>query len=295
MSTDLNASFNEQFMNINTKLKKRFLRKPNISEATNEFIALAIQCEYSEQPTFAGHCYIGAAKCEASVGNFLGEAEYLVTAARQFMKAEKKLRSLKFCSPDRENLEAAIGCFTQALTKYPERSSIRLSLLSELAADLVTLNLKCEAVSYFEQALALVQEPTMKIMFVKNYINLLIDCEKYDIALEKSNELIDSNVNLPEDVLAEIQLSRILLSLYMDPKREAKVESLKQLFTDILNDVDSEAIPFNTDLRLKLQSAILSATSRDTQALARAACDLRPALTPAQQHLLARPQDNVKP
>lgn len=91
---------------------RRFLRKPNVSEATNEFLALAIQCEYSEQPTFAGHSYIGAAKCEASVGNFLGEAEHLVAAARQFMKAEKKLSSLKFCSPDRENLEVSWRFFS---------------------------------------------------------------------------------------------------------------------------------------------------------------------------------------
>lgn len=81
------------------------MRKPNISEATNEFIALAIQCEHSEQPAFAGHAYVGAAKCEATAGNFLGEAEHYLAAARQFMKAEKKLKMLKFYSPDRENLE----------------------------------------------------------------------------------------------------------------------------------------------------------------------------------------------
>lgn len=81
------------------------MRKPNISEATNEFIALAIQCEHSEQPAFAGQTYIGAAKCEASAGNVLGEAEQYIAAARQFMKAEKKLSALKFHSPDRESLE----------------------------------------------------------------------------------------------------------------------------------------------------------------------------------------------
>lgn len=84
------------------------MRKPNISEATNEFIALAIQCEHSDQPAFAGHAYVGAAKCEASVGHFLGEAEHFLAAARQFMKAEKKLKSLKFYSADRENLEVIL-------------------------------------------------------------------------------------------------------------------------------------------------------------------------------------------
>lgn len=83
------------------------MRKPNITEATNEFVALAIQCEHSEQPAFAAHAHIGAARCEAAAGNFLGEAEHYVTAARHFMKAEKKLVSLKFYSPDRENLEVS--------------------------------------------------------------------------------------------------------------------------------------------------------------------------------------------
>lgn len=84
------------------------MRRPNISEATNEFIGLAIQCENCEQPTFAGQTYIGAAKCEASAANTLGEADNYVAAARQFMKAETKLASLKFDSPDRENLEVTL-------------------------------------------------------------------------------------------------------------------------------------------------------------------------------------------
>lgn len=81
------------------------MRKPNVLEATNEFNSLAIECEHAEQPTFAGHAYIGAAKCENSAGNFLGEAEYYLSAARQFMKAESQLSSLKCYSPARENLE----------------------------------------------------------------------------------------------------------------------------------------------------------------------------------------------
>lgn len=81
------------------------MRKPNLAEASNEFIALAIQCENSEQPAFAGHAYVGAARCEAMAGNGLGEADHYVSAARQFIKAEKKIKTLKFISPDRENLE----------------------------------------------------------------------------------------------------------------------------------------------------------------------------------------------
>lgn len=83
------------------------MRKPNMSECVKEFIALAVRCEYSDQPTFAGHAYVGAAKCEASAGNTVEEADHYLTAAKQYMKAEKKLHSMKFYSPDRENLEVS--------------------------------------------------------------------------------------------------------------------------------------------------------------------------------------------
>ncbi|XP_068617852.1 uncharacterized protein [Battus philenor] len=286
MSTDLNASFDEQYININTKLKKRFLRKPNVSEATNEFIGLAIQCEHSEQPSFAGQTYVGAAKCEALAGNHLGEAEQYLAAARQFIKAEQKLLALKFYSPDRENIEAAIGCFMQALSKYPEKSPIRTSILMELANDLVTLNHKLEALAYYEEALDTVSEGAMKLMYMMNLHNLLIECGKFDDALQLGNKIYHSNKKIPEGILTEIQVSRILLALLVEPDEDSKPQSLKQLFIDLMNDTETEAIPFNTDLRLKLQSIVISHAAADVQSLISVAEDTKVYLTLQQVDLL---------
>ncbi|XP_063895163.1 uncharacterized protein LOC110379861 [Helicoverpa armigera] len=289
MSTDLSASFNEQYMNINTKMKKRFMRKPNISEATNEFIALAIQCEHSDQPAFAGHAYVGAAKCEASVGHFLGEAEHYLAAARQFMKAEKKLKSLKFYSADRENLEAAIGCYIQAMNKYPEKSPIRTSILMEIASDLVELNHKLEAASYYEQAIDTVTEGTMKVMCLRNLLNLRIDCGKYDVALEIANQIADgTETNIPEDVLAEVQVSRILLTLLVKPPEASKPPSLKKLLIDLMNDNEDNTIPLNMDLRLKLQSIIICQTTGDIHSLISVTADTKHFLTIQQVELLQK-------
>nr|XP_049704654.1 uncharacterized protein LOC110379861 [Helicoverpa armigera] len=289
MSTDLSASFNEQYMNINTKMKKRFMRKPNISEATNEFIALAIQCEHSDQPAFAGHAYVGAAKCEASVGHFLGEAEHYLAAARQFMKAEKKLKSLKFYSADRENLEAAIGCYIQAMNKYPEKSPIRTSILMEIATDLVELNHKLEAASYYEQAIDTVTEGTMKVMCLRNLLNLRIDCGKYDVALEIANQIADgTETNIPEDVLAEVQVSRILLTLLVKPPEASKPPSLKKLLIDLMNDNEYNTIPLNMDLRLKLQSIIICHTTGDIHSLISVTADTKHFLTIQQVELLQK-------
>ncbi|CAH2043134.1 unnamed protein product, partial [Iphiclides podalirius] len=286
MSTDLSASFDEQYININTKLKKRFMRKPNVSEATNEFVGLAIQCEHSEQPAFAGQTYVGAAKCEALAGNYLGEADQYLAAARQFIKAEQKLLALRFYSPDRENLEAAIGCYMQALSKYPEKSLIRTSILMELANNLLSLNHKLEAVAYCEQALDTVRDSAMKLMYSRNLLNLLIDCGKFDTAFHLANTIYDSNTSIPEEVLSEIQLSRVLLALLVEPDEGSKPESLKQLFTNLMNDVECDAIPFNTDLRLKLQSIIICNANSDLQSLISVAVDTKQFLTTQQAEML---------
>lgn len=288
MSTDLNASFTQQYMNVSTKMKKRFMRKPNVSEATNEFIALAIQCEHSDQPAFAGQCYASAAKCEASVGNFLGEAEHFISAARQYMKAEKKLWTLRFYSPERENLEAAIGCYIQAMNKYPEKSPIRASILMELAGDLVSLEHKLEALSYYEQALEIIEHKTLSIMCLRNLLNLQIDCEKFDMALETANQISDMKNDLPEDLLAEVQVSRIFLTLLVKPSVENKTASLNQLFIDLMNDNETDVITFNTDLRLKLQSIIICHRVGDSHSLITVAADMKQLLTTHQVNLLQR-------
>ncbi|XP_059057863.1 uncharacterized protein LOC131851386 [Achroia grisella] len=294
MSTDLNASFNEQFMNINAKLKKRFMRKPNITEATNEFIGLAIQCEHSEQPAFAGHAYVGAAKCEASAGNYLGEAEQYLAAARQFMKAEQKLISLKFSSPERENLEAAIGCFMQALNKYPEQSLIRTSILMELANNLVSFDYKLEAIAYYEQALKNIENNTMKLTCMRTILNLLIVCDKWDIALDTANTIVDKIVDIPENILAEVQISRVLLTLLVKPVDESRPDCLKNLFTSILNDCDSDAFPVNVDLRLKLQSIIISNTTGDVNSLICVCADTKGFLTMQQAYLLDKINSEIR-
>lgn len=49
----------------------------------------------------------------------------------------------------------------------------------ELANDLVELNHKSEAASYYEQAMETVQESTMRVMCMRNLLNLKIDCGEY--------------------------------------------------------------------------------------------------------------------
>lgn len=88
---------------------RRFLRKPNVTEACDSFVSLGLHCEASELPAYAGLCWISAARCEGSLANITGETSSLVRAARQFLKAEENDQNLNYPSPSQENLQVFSG------------------------------------------------------------------------------------------------------------------------------------------------------------------------------------------
>lgn len=67
---------------------RRFLRKPNVTEASESFTSLAKHCESLELPAYAGLCWIAAARCEGSLLNSTEETACLLNSSRQFMRAE---------------------------------------------------------------------------------------------------------------------------------------------------------------------------------------------------------------
>lgn len=89
---------------------RRFLRKPNVTEACESFTSLGQHCEDVEMPVYAGLCWIAAARCEGSLGNLPGESNCLIRSARQFLTAELKDHQLGCISPSNENLQVS-QCF----------------------------------------------------------------------------------------------------------------------------------------------------------------------------------------
>ena len=88
---------------------RRFLRKPNVSEASDQFGKLLIPVLYkkkdvisnysyifpaklakklktTEEPQYEGMCHLAIARCEQSIGNANGEAEALISASRCYMQ-----------------------------------------------------------------------------------------------------------------------------------------------------------------------------------------------------------------
>lgn len=86
-------------------ISRRFLRKPNVTEACESFTQLGQQCENIEMPAYAGLCWIAAARCEGSLGNIPGETSCLVRSARQFIKAEENNEKLGCPGPSGENIQ----------------------------------------------------------------------------------------------------------------------------------------------------------------------------------------------
>ncbi|XP_050298047.1 40-kDa huntingtin-associated protein isoform X5 [Anthonomus grandis grandis] len=104
----------DQYRSITSKLKKRFLRKPNETEASESFAALGQQCESQELPQYAALSWLAAARCEGTLGNPVSETAYLLRAARQFFKAEQEDFLTGCTCVSTENLEAGISCYHHA-------------------------------------------------------------------------------------------------------------------------------------------------------------------------------------
>ena len=83
-----------EFKAISNKLKKRFLRRPNVAEASEQFTRLAKRLRDNEEPQYEATCYLAVSRCEQSIGNYSGEIEALVSAARAFLKAEMNLKKI---------------------------------------------------------------------------------------------------------------------------------------------------------------------------------------------------------
>lgn len=68
-------------------------------------------------PSYAGLCWIAAARCEGSLKNSPGETSCLIRSARQFLSAEEKNSNLGCISPSGENLQVSKWCDIQIFNK----------------------------------------------------------------------------------------------------------------------------------------------------------------------------------
>ena len=142
-----------QYRAITSKLKRRFLKKPNVSEASDQFGSLAKELKRQDCPQYAGFCSLAKARCENTLSNATGEVEALTEAARLFLEAEKNCVELR-CPAFEEHLTEAIHLFNQAIKTHCAQgnSALGACLCLEIGDALRHMNRPHEAMVHYQHA-----------------------------------------------------------------------------------------------------------------------------------------------
>ncbi|PIK41361.1 putative factor VIII intron 22 protein [Apostichopus japonicus] len=132
---------------------RRFLRKPNVAEAIQQFGALGRALDSQECPPYAAMCSLAQARCEHLQGNQSWEVQYLVDSANHFLKAHWSDETLK-CPNFQEHLMAAINCYNHALRVCIEQKQPALAAMYslQLGDHLMKLGKPGEAITHYQRA-----------------------------------------------------------------------------------------------------------------------------------------------
>lgn len=159
---DVNYDYSAAFKGISVKLKKRFLRKPNVSDAIEEYTALSKQLESEECYSLAGYCLQQVAKCYHSVGNTVSESAALQNAAKQYLNSEISTTIEAGILNFNENLISAISLYEEAIRLHCDQNErlIAAKLCLELADILAQkFDKHFESIPYYERAFGLFSTP----------------------------------------------------------------------------------------------------------------------------------------
>lgn len=163
-----NEDFLGAYREVTGRLKKRFLRKPNASQASEELSGLGRRLNEQGAHPYAAFFSQAAARCEKEAGNEQREAEALTEAARRFMTSvrdAKRLRTLHF----QEDLVSAVQCFKDAVGLYMAQGqqTLAASLYLELA-DVLSCELErsSEAVPFYKETVELLRQNTTELLHV---------------------------------------------------------------------------------------------------------------------------------
>jgi factor VIII intron 22 protein len=152
---DPNFDYNSAFKAIATKLKRRFLRKPNINEAIDEYQSLSKKLESEECHSLSGRCLEQVAKAYHTIGNFPSESTSLQLAAKQYLKQiESNRANISFG----EDLLSVISLYEDAIRLNCDQNERHnaAKLCLELA-DILSEKFDhyFEAIPYYERSIAL--------------------------------------------------------------------------------------------------------------------------------------------
>ncbi|XP_050078240.1 40-kDa huntingtin-associated protein [Anopheles maculipalpis] len=282
-----------QYKTTCNKLKKiqRVLIKrfgPSVSEVSEEFGTLANSFNEAFLPEYAAKCYIGQSKCEKLIGNDVGEVDALLRAARSFRAAHDKQERMRATNISHAYHEGAFRCYTQALSRLPDKSVIGAAIIRELKE----INPNVELTSDFSS-------PCHRIWDLEQSAEGNLAARDYVAAFEKLSEIYDDVIerkceSLYQDVMKRIEVSRLLLlcllqlppSVRYDHKFIEKYSTIGEGTSQRESSPGQAKLP--EDLVFLLQSLVVSCQAKDVESLISVRDELcqRQDLTQSQQTLL---------
>eukprot|EP00092_Neocalanus_flemingeri_P003798 GFUD01004091.1.p1 GENE.GFUD01004091.1~~GFUD01004091.1.p1 ORF type:complete len:307 (+),score=93.35 GFUD01004091.1:468-1388(+) len=290
--------FLTEYRSISNKLKKRFLRRPNVSEASDHFRQLGKRLDDTDEPQYAAFCHLATGRCEQTIGNSPGEIEAVTTAARSFLKAEMEIQSLK--NPSFEfHLTAAVSSFSQAAKLQEEagRPQLAAGLHLELADALWQLKRPTEALPYYQKAAHLLGGHILDLILAKLKIaSCYIATPDHHNALLILSEVANfasehDPCDLYGDIQENVEILRVLLMLIIEPSTHNTSPHLLAVLDRYKgegeNGEDLTPSPYLTkEISLLLQSIVMAIQVTDTEALLFLEDELAPRLTDQQRGLL---------
>ncbi|XP_007467044.1 PREDICTED: factor VIII intron 22 protein [Lipotes vexillifer] len=125
------GDFLARYRQVCNKLKKRFLRKPNVAEAGEQFGQLGRELRAQECLPYAAWCQLAVARCQQALFHGPGEALALTEAARLFLRQERDARQRLACpAAYGEPLQAAAAALGAAVRLHLELDSAVLGVAS---------------------------------------------------------------------------------------------------------------------------------------------------------------------
>ncbi|XP_025905558.1 factor VIII intron 22 protein-like [Nothoprocta perdicaria] len=116
------GDFLSRYRLVSAKLRRRFLRKPNVAEAAEQFAALARELRAQESLPYAAWCQLAVARCAQSLFHGPAEAAALAEAARLFVRQERDAwQRLALRGGFGEHAAAAQSCGAFAARLHLER------------------------------------------------------------------------------------------------------------------------------------------------------------------------------
>lgn len=266
----------ERYAVISKKLKKRFLRKPNVAEARDNFHSLGKQLASQGNIEYAASCFLSAAQCEEQLGNVVGETNSYTMAADLFLQIEKSKESLSVPSEE-QYLVTGIDCYNRAINKLQiaNKVDIAAKLCVELGCVLVEMGHVPEAEPHFTKAAQLINPGNVsfqiiilqKLAYCKNY------CRNYTGAVEvldRLSTLLLSCSPRPahiEDTLQYCETTSLLLVLLIaTPSAHLKPDHRRLLekFSTVPYNIQEQ----DTERFMSLVDITLAVQMQDYKALA---------------------------